>query len=49
MDLGAKGVALYHGNDKWDQDLIDSNKGNNFSAVLDCVGVSNIDQTINLL
>lgn len=29
--------------------MITLNDGKHFSAVLDCVGVSNIDQTVNLL
>ena len=49
MQVGAKACVLYKNNDKWDEELIQSNNGKRFDALLDCVGVSNLDRTINLL
>ena len=49
MQVGAKGCVLYKNNHKWDEELIQLNKGKRFDALLDCVGVSNLDRTINLL
>ena len=49
MQVGAKGCVLYKNNDKWDEELIQVNNGKRFDALLDCVGVSNLDRTINLL
>jgi len=49
LDVGAKGCVLYKDNEKWDEELIQINGGKRFDALLDCVGVSNLDRTINLL
>jgi NADPH:quinone reductase-like Zn-dependent oxidoreductase len=49
MQVGAKGCVLYKNNHKWDEELIRLNKGKRFDALLDCVGVSNLERTINLL
>jgi tumor protein p53-inducible protein 3 len=47
-ELGAKGVVFYKNNDSWAKELIKMKEGH-FNAVLDCVGPSNVDSTLNLL
>ena len=47
--MGAKGVSFYRDNQNWASELLESNNGNNFTAVLDCVGSSNVESTIKLL
>lgn len=42
-------MAYYKDNQNWADDLIKQNNGKNFEAVLDCVGSSNVNQTLKLL
>lgn len=48
QELGAAGVVYYKDNPLWSKEL-KSIKGGLFNAVLDCVGPSNAEQTLDLL
>ena len=47
-EVGASGVVYYKDNANWAKDLIAMKEGK-FNAVLDCVGPSNVDSTLELL
>lgn len=46
--MGASGIAYYKDNSNWAKDLL-ALKGSSFDAVLDCVGASNVESTLELL
>lgn len=47
-ELGADGVVYYKDNPTWSKEL-KAKKGGFFNAVLDCVGPSNAESTLDLL
>ena len=47
-EVGAEGVVFYKDNENWAKELI-KKKGGNFTTVLDCIGPSNADSTLDLL